>query len=287
MPKRVKEHLVPGMAEIFASLDHYQTPASARGALQPWVLGLTLRGAVLHDAEHNPTISRVGDCVLIRALTPQYWRVPAISEGGKGHWRVVYCAFTPRPHWYVWLQAMAPQPVSRFRPSTLRLRRAVRRRLIHAHRLLKSTRANRHEYAMLTLERVLLDCWSDHLRRESHGLDPRIKQAIDILTTHAREPLRLDQLARRCHLSRSQFSHLFRTQVGLTPFVFQERRRIETAQRMLRMSMDPVRNIALACGFEDPRYFATRFKHETKLTPREYRKSAKAVGEGIQSRQVT
>jgi AraC-like DNA-binding protein len=44
---------------------------------------------------------------------------------------------------------------------------------------------------------------------------------------------------------------------------------------MLRMSMDSVRSIASACGFEDPKYFATRFKHETGSTPRAYRKMAK------------
>src|SRR5690348_14953483 len=106
MPQQPKEHLVRGMAEIFSSFDRYTTPASARGTLQPWVFGMTARGAVIYDAEHNPTFLRAGDCGVVRALTPQYWRVPAVSEGGTGDWHVIYCAFTPRAHWYPWLQVI-------------------------------------------------------------------------------------------------------------------------------------------------------------------------------------
>lgn len=256
----------PARAEIFCSWDHHAPGASARGTLPEWVLGMTISGRVLYNVDRDPIESKRGDCVLVRALHPQFWRVPAGSK-----WNVIYAVFTPRPHWYPWLQSAADQPL-----TVLRLPPDVRRRVFRGLRrallFTRSARPNRYEFAMHALEGVILRCWEERMARGSPALlDPRVRQAIELLGSST-DPVRLEQLARKCFLSRSHLAHLFRKQVGVTPLQYQERKRIEDAQRMLRLSIDSVGTIAYACGFEDSRYFSTRFKRQTGFTPRDYRR---------------
>ena len=47
--------------------------------------------------------------------------------------------------------------------------------------------------------------------------------------------------------------------------------RISAAKRMLRYSCDSIETIAKTCGFEDPSYFALRFREECSCSPHEYR----------------
>ncbi|HYF49718.1 MAG TPA: helix-turn-helix domain-containing protein [Planctomycetota bacterium] len=251
-------------------------PASARGRVLAWSFGLTLGGEVLFDADTRRIRCGRGEWWVIRELHPQYWRIPAVSEGGAGNWRVALSAFAPRPHWLPWLQAMASDGLNVFRCSSTKMQRRLLTHFRRAARYSRSTLPYREDLAMHALEAALLTCWLVVQKRSRHAdLDPRIEAALRILNAEANKPLKLTQLARRCHLSRSHLAGLFRKQVGTTPLQYQERRRIEAAQRMLRISLDSVRQTALQCGFEDTRYFSTRFKKHTGLTPRDYRKRAR------------
>jgi AraC family transcriptional regulator of arabinose operon len=252
----------------------FKTPASAKGRVMAWSFGLTLGGHVLFDADTRRILCGAGEWWLIRELHPQYWRVATPEDGGTGKWRVVLSAFAPRPHWLPWLQIVGTEGLRAFRCSSEKVRRQIYKHFQRAMHFSQSALPHKHDLAMHALEAALMACWHDTVaREEDRKLDPRIKAAIEILNSESSRALKLAQLARRCHLSRSHLAGLFRKQVGTTPLQYQERKRIEDAQRMLRISLEPVRRVALACGFENTRYFSTRFKRRTGMTPREYRNS--------------
>jgi AraC-like DNA-binding protein len=272
MSKRPQAPYIPGVTPIFTDLGDFRSGDSARGTLPDWGFAITCAGAVLYDADTRRLTARPGDCCITRPGHPQYWRVPATGEGGPGRWRILYCIFTPRPHWHAWLNVLATEGLRLFRPQTRARRREVFRALKRGHTLRMRGGRYADELAMHYLERALLLCARDSsLTLLESAIDPRVQKAVDHLTLNPHEPIRLEQLARRCHLSRAHLWMLFQRQIGTTPLQFQERRRIEEAQRRLRSTLDPIRAIAAACGFEDARYFSTRFKKQTQMTPREYR----------------
>ena len=62
------------------------------------------------------------------------------------------------------------------------------------------------------------------------------------------EPLRVEALAGRAAMSVRNFSRIFREEFGVTPAIFVERLRLETAQRLVHESNRSLEEIAEACG---------------------------------------
>jgi AraC family transcriptional regulator of arabinose operon len=132
----------------------------------------------------------------------------------------------------------------------------------------------RIELALNALEEVILRAHAAQDGDLHATLDSRIVRAVSHLTEHFREPFHLPALARRCGLSVSRFSHLFRSQLGQTPGQFLERQRLAHAVDLLRRTPLGVAEIADACGFEDPFYFTNRFRRHYGKSPSRFRLAA-------------
>jgi AraC-like DNA-binding protein len=89
------------------------------------------------------------------------------------------------------------------------------------------------------------------------------------------QPLTLDDLAKRAHLSPVYFSALFRKQTGQAPMAFLRARRIEVARARLASSDETIENIARRVGFADPFHFSRVFRQIVGLSPRAYREKFK------------
>ncbi len=108
--------------------------------------------------------------------------------------------------------------------------------------------------------------------------DFRIQRAVELLTDGFKGPFRLSELARRCGLSVSRLSHLFRIQVGESPGRFLERQRLSHAAHLLRLTELGIGEIAGECGFEDPFYFTNRFRRHYETSPSRFRMNARRAG---------
>jgi transcriptional regulator GlxA family with amidase domain len=62
------------------------------------------------------------------------------------------------------------------------------------------------------------------------------------------EPLKVEVLAGRAAMSVRNFSRIFREEFGVTPAIFVERLRLETALRLVHESNRSLEEIAEACG---------------------------------------
>ncbi len=85
---------------------------------------------------------------------------------------------------------------------------------------------------------------------------------------------RLEDLARRAHLSLSHFKKRFKAETGLSPRQYILRDKIEAAKCLLSSQAKPITDIALDLGFVSSQYFATVFKRITGTTPTHYRRQA-------------
>ncbi len=99
----------------------------------------------------------------------------------------------------------------------------------------------------------------------------RLCVARDVLEGRLDETLRLEELARRSHLSPFHLHRHFRKTFGETPQAFRTRRRLEQAAATLRSSSTPVTDIALDAGFSSLGSFGCLFKRRFGVSPLGYR----------------
>lgn len=85
--------------------------------------------------------------------------------------------------------------------------------------------------------------------------------------------ININDMAAASAVSRSGLNRKMRQLLGVTPADFLKEARMKRAVKMLKETDTPVADIAYACGFSDPKYFAKCVKASTGMTPRELRDS--------------
>lgn len=99
------------------------------------------------------------------------------------------------------------------------------------------------------------------------------RQLMAYIDSQLAQPISLGQLAGLCALSEYHFARMFRASFGLPPHQYVLARRLDRARQMLRGTMLPLGEIALACGFASASHFTNRFRQVLGGTPGEYRQA--------------
>ena len=109
-------------------------------------------------------------------------------------------------------------------------------------------------------------------RERGAGLAPwQLKRAKSFVESHLDGDIRVEQVASVCGLSRSHFSHAFRTSTGFSPHSWLIHKRVEKARKLLSVRATPLAEVALVCGFSDQSHFTRQFRRATGVTPRSWR----------------
>jgi AraC-like DNA-binding protein len=87
--------------------------------------------------------------------------------------------------------------------------------------------------------------------------------------------LDVNDLAAEYGMSRTHFSHFFRTRTGLTPARFAAEVRVREATRMLLDDRAPLKQIAEACGFANANYLCKVFRRFQHMSPMSYRRAVR------------
>jgi AraC family transcriptional regulator len=112
------------------------------------------------------------------------------------------------------------------------------------------------------------------MRPQRGGLAPwQARRAMEILATSLNGGVSLKEVAKECRLSRSHFSHAFRTTMGVPPHKWLLTRRVEVAKEKLRDGQLPLSEIALACGFADQSHLTRVFTRVVGLSPGAWRRA--------------
>ena len=104
--------------------------------------------------------------------------------------------------------------------------------------------------------------------------DYRVRNSIRLMQERIADDLVLDHIARDAGLSRPHFYKLFRQNVGLTPNIYLNTLRMETAIDRLTRSGDAVTSIGLDLGFSSQASFTRFFCANVGIPPTDYRRTA-------------
>lgn len=113
-------------------------------------------------------------------------------------------------------------------------------------------------------------------RRQEEGPDgqekafsPDIEKAVSYIRSNLTRELSMEELAKLCRLSVSQFKQKFRAQVGMAPRHYVNYHKIQLAKKMLLDGMS-VTNTAMELGFGSSSYFTVVFRRYSACTPSEF-----------------
>jgi len=101
------------------------------------------------------------------------------------------------------------------------------------------------------------------------------RRVFDYMRQQLPNRLTLAQMARAAGLSAPRFSALFKAQTGVTPGDYYLRRRLQIASRLLDTTDQSIKEIAAACGYDDPYYFSRLFRKVMGVPPTVYRRTQK------------
>ena len=105
-------------------------------------------------------------------------------------------------------------------------------------------------------------------RRQAFAGTVRSRVTADLTKDHS-----VAALAAEYGMSRTHFSHFFRSRTGVTPARFVAEVRIHHATRMLLDPRTPLKQVALDCGFANANYFSKVFRRFQHMSPAAYRRT--------------
>ncbi len=130
----------------------------------------------------------------------------------------------------------------------------------------------------LDTERLAL---GPHFGRTRHsnwnGVDFRLKKSIVALSARHSASANLTDVARSSGLSRAHFFKLFREQLGLTPVVYANALRIETAIAQIARKQESITTISADLGFSCQSAFTRFFTAHVGMPPTDYRRAVQVM----------
>ena len=88
----------------------------------------------------------------------------------------------------------------------------------------------------------------------------QIAKTITWLRDNYKEPLQVDELAKKVNMATSTFHRHFREVTTISPLQFQKRLRLYEAQRLMLVENEDAAIVALAVGYESPTQFNREYK---------------------------
>ena len=99
--------------------------------------------------------------------------------------------------------------------------------------------------------------------------DYQSARAVDWININYKEPLLVDELAKKVFMGRSTFHRKFKEVMTVSPLRFQKELRLQEAHRLMLLKNLSVTQASYEVGFEDPKFFTREYKSYFGLSPRE------------------
>ena len=104
-------------------------------------------------------------------------------------------------------------------------------------------------------------------------MNPKVRVALSFIDRNLSRDIYVAEVAHLVMLSRSRFSDLFKSEVGIPFAQYLKKARLEKARQLLEESFIPVKVIATQAGYNDSSYFEREYKKAFGSTPSQHRAS--------------
>jgi YesN/AraC family two-component response regulator len=98
-----------------------------------------------------------------------------------------------------------------------------------------------------------------------------VKQASAYIQQNYTRSFSLEELSQTIGVSKSYLSRIFKMDMGISPWDFLNRFRIQKAKELLLLTEESITSIAAEVGYEDVGYFGRVFREVAGCSPRAYR----------------
>jgi AraC family transcriptional regulator len=114
---------------------------------------------------------------------------------------------------------------------------------------------------------------------ESRGglLAWQLNRVVDYIETHLTEKMMATDLADLIDVSVGQMMRAFKVSVGVPPFRYIARRRVELACTMMSTTREPLSQIAIACGMCDQAHLCKVFRRTIGMSPAVWRRGQRSL----------
>lgn len=120
----------------------------------------------------------------------------------------------------------------------------------------------------------------DQLRCEKDILEEAplvLKKIISYINENLNDKIEIDELAKLTRWKKHHFIRIFSKQIGLTPYQYILKQKIEMAKALIADTDQPLNEIAFDLGFNNYGNFGLIFKKFCDSTPEKYRKGIKQI----------
>ncbi|PMS18348.1 AraC family transcriptional regulator [Trinickia dabaoshanensis] len=91
------------------------------------------------------------------------------------------------------------------------------------------------------------------------------------VSEHITDTLSIEVLANAAAVSRRTLSRVFSKHAKVTPSIFVEQVRVDSARKLLEETDVPLKTVAFKCGFHSATHMRTTFSRRLNVTPKQYR----------------
>jgi AraC family transcriptional regulator len=113
-------------------------------------------------------------------------------------------------------------------------------------------------------------------QKDAGMVEWKLKRALDYIEQNIDQDIGLDELASNSDMTPHYFCRAFRKSVGMPPYRYLIRRRIERSKELLISTNNDVTQIALELGFSSHAHFCNTFRNVVDCSPSAYRKLGRA-----------
>jgi len=128
-------------------------------------------------------------------------------------------------------------------------------------------------YISFSIEAILVEIYT-RIHYENEKENPQnyaVLQAIFFIEQNIESKIRLEDLCEFVGYSVYHFSRLFKNEVGMSPYSYVIKYRLDLAKHLLITTNLQIREISKKCGYSNEINFYNMFKKNFNITPRKYR----------------
>jgi len=133
------------------------------------------------------------------------------------------------------------------------------------------TSAIAYEFIMTLWKRLISQA------QENQPVHHGILTAIDYMKDNYQKAITLDDLASSVSMSRFHFNRKFSKAVGVSPWKYLTKLRIESAADFLLTTNLTNENISMLCGYDNSNYFDKVFRKYVGMSPGKFRQTYKGI----------